>query len=167
MSSQELRDRGATQCFTKVTGAAGTTTTVTTTTAATFCIQGEIYVQGAAWTNKAHPTTDANTGAAFTNIPANYGGVFVYGTDSGGSNLLCAQGKTVPLNDSGAFVQAPDFPTIPDTMCPLFYMTIRCGSAATNGFTAAATTIGNQSGVTGVIYARQDVSVLPARPQIA
>ena len=83
MSSQEARDRGATQCFTKVTLAAGTTTTVTTTTAATYSIGGKIYVQGAAWTNKAHPTTDSNSGAAFVNIPANYGGVVVYGTDSG------------------------------------------------------------------------------------
>lgn len=164
MSSQEQRERGATACYTLVVGAAGTTTTVTTTTAATYCIQGEMYKQSAAWTNKAHPTTDANTGAAFVNIPANYGGVFVYGTDSGGTNLLCAQGKIVPLNDAGAFVQAPDFPSLPDTMCPLFYMTIRCGSTATSGWTAATS---NQASVTGVTYARQDVSVLPARPQIA
>lgn len=164
MSSQEPRDRGTTQCFTKVTGAAGTTTTVTTTTAASYCIQGKMYVQSAAWTNKAHPTTDSNTGAAFTNIPANYGGVFVYGTDSGGSNLLCVQGKTVPLNDSGAFVTAPDFPAIPDSMCPLFYLIIKCGSTATNGFTAGTT---NQSGATGVTYARADVSALPPRPQIS
>jgi len=162
MSSQELRDRGATQAFTLVVGAAGTTTTITTTTAATYCIQGEMYKQGAAWTNQAHPTTDANTGAAFTNIPANYGGVFVYGVNAAGT-LLCAQGKTVPLVD-GAFAQASDFPSLPDTMCPLFYMTIRCGSTATSGWTAATS---NQASVTGVTYARQDVSVLPARPQIS
>lgn len=164
MSSQESRNRGITQCFTKVTGAAGTTTTVTTTTAATYCIQGKIYVQGAAWTNKAHPTTDSNSGVAFTNIPANYGGVIVYGTDSGGTNLLAVQGKTVPLNDSGAFVTAPDFPAIPDSMCPLFYLTIKCGSTATNGWTPATS---NQASVTGVTYARADVSVLPPRPQIS
>ena len=163
MSSQEMVDRGDTQCFTKVTLAAGTTTTVTTTTAATYSIQGKIYVMGAAWTNKAHVTTDANTGAAFVNIPANNGGVIVYGTDSGGANMLAVQGKIVPLNDSGAFIAAPDFPTIPDTMCPLGYLLIKCGSTATSGWTAATS---NQASVTGVTYTRVDVSNLPPKPQI-
>lgn len=164
MSSQEARDRGVTACYTLVVGAAGTTTTVTTTTAATYALQGKMYKQSAAWTNKAHVTTDANTGAAFVNIPANYGGVIVYGTDSGGTNLLAVQGKVVPLNDAGNFVTAPDFPSIPDTMCPLWYLTIKCGSTATSGWTAATS---NQASVTGVTYARQDVSVLPPRPQIS
>ena len=164
MSSQEARDRGATQCFTKVTLAAGTTTTVTTTTAATYSIGGKIYAQGAAWTNKAHPTTDSNSGAAFVNIPANYGGVVVYGTDSGGSNLLAVQGKITPLDASGAFIYGPDFPAIPDTMCPLGYLVVKCDSTATLGWTPATS---NQSGVAGVTYARQDVSTLPARPQIS
>lgn len=167
MSSQESRDRGTTAGYTLVVGAAGTTTTVTTTNASTYAIQGKMYKQSAAWTNKVHPTTDSNTSAAFPNIPANYGSVLVYGTDSGGANLLVVQGKIVPLNDAGAFVTMPDFPSVPDTMCPLWYLTIKCGSTATLGWTAAAATIGNQASVTGVTYARQDVSVLPPRPQIS
>ena len=164
MSSQEAKDRGTTMCFTKATLAAGSTTTVSTTTAASFTIQGKMYLQSAAWSNKAHPTTDANTAAAFVNIPANYGSVIVYGTDSGGTNLLAAQGKIVPLNDAGAFIAAPDFPVIPDTMCPLGYLLIKCGSTASSGWTPATS---NQASVTGVTYTRADVSTLPPKPQIA
>lgn len=153
---------GSTGCLSAVTLAAGTTTTITTTGAMVYAIDGKAYTT-AALTNQAHPTTDANTGAAFVGIPIGYGAVLVYGLNTSKA-LVCAQGPLVALDSSYNFTVAPQFPAIPQGFCPIGYMTIKAGSGSST-WTAGTS---NQASATGITYARQDVALgLPARLQIA
>lgn len=150
-----------TMCTVKAGIAAGTTTTLSTTGTTLFSIKGKAYSK-AALTNQATPTTDAVSGAAFAGVAANKGCIFTGGFDSGG-NLKVAQGTIVDLDSSGAFIQAPQFAAHPDTMCPIGYIVIKCGS------TASTWTFGssNLSGATGVTYTFVDVMTMPDRPQIS
>lgn len=150
-----------TMCTMKATLAAGATTTYSTTGTTLFCIGGKAYSK-AAVSNGATPTTDANTAAAFVAVGANYGSVFVFGYDSGG-NIKVMQGTVVALDASGAFILAPQFPVIPDTVCPFGYLVIKAGSTASNWTFGSS----NLSGATGITYTFVDVMTLPARPQVS
>lgn len=156
-----LTFRGDTQCLMKAVIAAGTTSTLTTTGVTQYKIRGKSYSK-AALTNQATPTLDATTGIAFVPFGPNQGTVVVVGFDSGG-NLKAAQGTIRPLDQSGAFLHAPEFPAIPQTMCPIGYIILKAGA------TASAFTFGtsNLSGVTGLTYTFVDVGTLPERPQVA
>jgi len=149
--------------------AAGTTTTYSTTGTTLFCIKGKAYSKGAV-TNGATPTTDFFDGLAFTaqTYPANSasvgtGSVYVFGYDSGGTIRVC-QGSIEQLDISGNFVIAPQFPPIPDTMCPFGYLLVRLGPTAVANWTFGTN---NLSSVTGVTYTFVDVMTLPDRPQIS
>jgi hypothetical protein len=149
-------------CTVKATAAAGTTTTLTTTGATLYCIRGKAFSR-AALTNAATPTTDFNTGVAFTAIPVGSGGVFVLAYDAGGT-LRVMQGQTLALDANGNFVIAPQFPVVPETVTPFAYLVTRVGS------TGAAWTFGasNLAGPpTGVTHTFVDVMTLPDRPQIS
>ena len=150
-----------TMCTMKATLAAGTTTTYSTTGVTLYCIGGKAYSK-AAVTNGATPTTDATTAAAFVAVGANYGSVFVFGYDSSGT-IKVSQGSVVALDASGAFILAPQFPAIPDTVCPFGYLVIKAGSTASNWTFGSS----NLSGATGITYTFVDVMTLPARPQVS
>jgi hypothetical protein len=151
-----------TLCLSKVTLAAGTTTTVSNTGTITFAIKGKAYSKSA-MTNAATPTTDALTGSAFTALSASKGTVVVIGLDKDGALKAC-QGPIVDLDSANAFVQAPSFPLIPDTMCPIGYIVLKAGSTLSGTFTFGSS---NLSGVTGMTYTFVDVIGLPDRPQIS
>lgn len=153
--------RGATFSTTKAGLSAGTTTTYSTTAAVAGNINGKCITALAAQTNAATPTTDIVTGAAFVGVAASKGSVFVYGVNLAGTVKVC-QGDVVDLDGSGAFINAPDFPSLPADFCPFGYELIQCAS------TASTWTFGssNQSGATGVTYTRVDVNFLPATPQL-
>lgn len=159
--SDYLKALPLTMCTMKAAIAAGTTSTLSTTGTTLFCIKGKAYSKGAL-TNQATPTTDAGTGLAFPSFGPNQGVVVVVGFDSGG-NLKAVQGSTVALDATGAFIQAPQFGAIPDTMCPIGYIVLKAGS------TASAFTFGssNLSGATGLTYTFVDIMTLPDRPQVA
>lgn len=155
-----LENTSGTRCLMHCALAAGTTTTLTTTGTTHYSIKGKTYTK-AAMTNAANVTTDANTGAAFVALAANKGSVYVVGLDSGG-NVKVAQGTIVDLDPVGAFVIAPQFPPIPDTMCPIGYVTLA------NGPTGSAWTWGSSNWTaTGAVDLFVSVSELPPRPQIA
>ena len=157
---EQIDFRNITMCFSKATLAAGTTTTISTTGTTTFCIGGKFYTKSAI-TNGATPTTDVNTGSAFVGVGANEGSVFVYMFDKDG-NLKCAQGEVVDLDAGANFVTLPEFPRIDtDTYAPFAYLLIKVDSTGSSWVQGT----GNQSGATGVTYTRQDIAVLPARPQ--
>lgn len=144
--------------------AAGTTTTITTTNAGAVTINGLSYQQ-AAFTNEAHPTTDANTAAAFTGVAVGKGSIFFYLVDAAGA-LACVQGSIVDLDTDEAtskFVTAPIFPAIPDGYCPIGYLVV---SVRTGGSTWTAAT-SNQASATGVTYSRKDIYSMPQRLVIA
>jgi len=152
----------------KAAAAAGTTTTYSTTGTTLFCIKGKAYSKAAA-TNAATPTTDATTGSAFSAIQPGFGSVFVLGYDSGG-NLKVSQGTVESLDGStttGAtakFIRAPQFPAVPDSICPFGYATVLVGSAAA-AWTFGTSNLTGPPASTGINF--QDVMTLPDRPQVA
>lgn len=155
--------RPVTGCLSKVTLAAGTTTTISTTGTTTYAIKSKAYTK-AAITNGATPTTDALTGSAFTGITANQGTVVVIGLDSSGA-IKAAQGSVESLDVSGNFIRAPQFPLIPDTVCPIGYIVLKGGSTLSGTWTFGSS---NLSSVTGMTYTFVDVLLgLPERPQVS
>ena len=119
-------------------------------------------------TNGATPTTDHNTGAAFTaliggNSVANtpgQGTVVVWGLQSDGT-VKCAMGSIEALDMDDGFVNAPDFPAIKGDIVPFAYTIYKAG--ATAGVSNIwGTTNWNATGVTAT-----DVNIgrLPNRPQ--
>lgn len=145
----------------------GTTSTYTTTAATSVSINGKFGTALSAQTNTASPTTDATTGAAFVALTANQATVLVWGVNAAGAIKL-AQGSIVPTETgitttAGAFINAPQFPALPDDFCPIAYNLVRTsptGSAFTAGTTAWAA-----SGIT--CSTAKNISSLPDRPQVA
>lgn len=156
--------RGITAQFGNGTLVAGTTTTISISVATTFAIRGKMYSKAIA-SNQATPTTDSNTGAAFLGVKANKGCVFVLGLDASG-NTKAVQGEIVDLDSTGAFIVAPEFPLVPDTVCPIGYYIIKAGSTAdaTTGWILGSS---NSASVTGITYTLVNVATLPDRPQIS
>jgi hypothetical protein len=159
-----------TVCPTKAGLVAGTTTTYSITANPLNYVLRSKWYSKATVTNGATPTTDANTGLAFTPIafPASalvggQGSVFVFGYDAAG-NIKVAQGSVEQLDVAGKFVNAPKFPNLLDTITPFGYLVVTLGATAVANWTFGTN---NLSGVTGVTYAFQDVFVLPDRPQVS
>lgn len=165
--------------------AAGTTTTLSTTATVPYAIRGKAYSKTAI-TNGASPTTDYATNLAFVPIPVplsspnlpgvpnsapGYGSVYTVGFDHSG-NLQVIQGQIAALDVNGNFVTAPQFGGLgpqgsgstDNDFCPIGYMVVKLGSTAVATWTFGTN---NNSGVTGVTYAFQDVITLPDRPQIS
>ena len=146
----------------------GTTSTITAAAATTYAIQGKTYTKTLG-SNQTHPTTDATTGAAFVAVQPGYGCALVYGFDSSG-NLACVQGQPQALtgstdgsNAACKFITAPNFGPIPDDFCPVGYVILKVGSAA-SAFTPGtsswnASNVGTNTGIS--------VTTLPPRPQVA
>lgn len=158
-----LEFNAATMFFAKAGLAAGTTTTTTTSNGTVFfySIKGKAYTATGA-SNGATPTTDALTGAAFRAIAVNKAGVFVWCYDTSGA-LKVVQGDIVNYSDAGVFEKAPQFPIIPDTLCPIGYELVKVIS------TGSTWTMGssNQAAQTGITKVFVDCATLPDRPQIS
>jgi hypothetical protein len=158
-----------TQTFaTTVAGlAAGTTTTFTTANTTQYCIKGKGYSK-AAVTNSAAPTLDGTTGLAFRPIPIGSASVFVYSWNAAGA-VVVSQGSIEPQDIAGNIVRAPQFPILPDNVAAFGYQVVRLAPATAAVPAVATWTFGtnNQAAVTGVTYARQDIFMLPDRPQSA
>lgn len=159
-----LNLRGVTMNMTNAGLAAGTTTTYVTTATTAHVINGNFGTTLAAQTNTASPTTDVNTGAAFIAQAANQAGVYVWGVNAAGA-IKVAQGaikntQVGVTTTAGAFIETPDFPTLPSDFAPIGYCVVRTsptGSAFTLGTTAWAA-----SGITATF---KNVCTLPDRPQ--
>ena len=142
----------------------GTTSTYTTTVTTTASFKGRFGTTLAAQTNTASPTTDGVTGAAFPALAANQATVLVWGVTEAGAIKLC-QGSIVDTDTgvtttAGAFRLAPQFPVLPDTICPIAYNLVRTsptGSAFTAGTTQWAA-----SGITCSVA--KNIATLPDRP---
>lgn len=148
----------------KAVVAAGSTTTLSNTGTMNALIRGK-GVQVSAWSNTATPTTDVNSGAAFLGIVANKGSVFVIGFNAAGV-MKVAQGTIEALDVNGNFINAPQFPGLPNDFVPAAYLVIKAGSTA-NATTGWIFGTNNMSGVTGITYTFVDISSLPDRPQVA
>ena len=147
-------------------------TTIDSTGAIVWTLKGKSYTL-AAVTTEATPTTDGATGAAFVPVKGGgsvagaygYGSVFVLCRDSAKASKV-VQGSIVPLGSDGAFLPGvlPQFPELPDTLCPVGYVVCKAGNtAATAGWIFGTS---NFSGVTGITLTVQDVALgMPDRPQ--
>jgi hypothetical protein len=162
---ERLNMRGLTMGLNKTGITKGTTSTYTTTATAVGMINGK-YVTGlTAQTNTASPTTDAATGAAFVALTDNQATVLVFGQNAAGTIQLC-QGSieataTGSGTTAGAFLNAPQFPTLPDDFMVFGYLLVRTApdaSAWTPGTSSWTAT-----GVTASTVV--ECGVLPVRPQ--
>lgn len=167
--SQSIDYRGITAAFSKCGLAVGTTSTITAATATTYAIQGKTYTETLG-SNQTHPTTDATTGAAFVAVQPGYGCALVYGFTSAASSVACVQGQPQALtgstNGSNAackFITAPNFGPIPDDFCPIGYVILKVGSAA-SAFTPGTSSWNASNVGTGTPVS---VTTLPPRPQVA
>ncbi len=153
-------------CYAAITGIAATGATTFTATpvgtaaAISFSIGGKTYTK-AAISGGTTPTTDAVSGVAHAALAANQGTVLVLGLDSGG-NIKAMQGSIESLDSSGAFVTAPQFPNLPDTICPMAYVVVKAGATAS----AWSAGVANWN-ATGITSTSQAISEIPKRPQIA
>lgn len=143
----------------------GTTSTYTTTVTTTVSINGKFGTTLGAQTNTATPTTDASTLAAFVPLTANQATVIVFGVTAAGA-IAMMQGSIVPTEigvttTAGAFINAPQFPAIPETVCPIAYCLVR--TSPTGSAFTAGTTSWTASGITSSTAV--NISQLPNRPQ--
>jgi len=171
MSSQN--PRALTVSMVNVGLALGTTSTYTTTASTVCFVNGVIAVVLTAQTNTATPTTDAATGAAFKKLTDNQATVIVFGLTVGGA-IAMAQGSIVPTEvgvttTKGAFIDAPQFPTLPDNFCPLGYALVRTAPSAADWTpgTSDWTATGIYAGLNGTTTCTQLNGTMPERPQIA
>jgi hypothetical protein len=142
----------------------GAETVYDTTVTIQFAIGGKMGTAKTAVTDGVTPTTDYNTGAAFTALAAETGTVFVWGLTSGGTVKLM-QGSVTEVNGgvtttAGSFDVYPQFPVIPDDVCPFAYTIVKTAPSA------SAWTIGTSNwNASGVSVAHVNISQLPDRPQ--
>lgn len=143
----------------------GTTSTYTTTVTSAGMINGK-YVTGlTAQTNTATPTTDATTGAAFVALTDNQATVLVIGQKADSTIQMC-QGSIVPTQvgvttTAGDFINAPQFPSLPDDLMVLGYLLVRTAPSASDW--TPGTSSWTATGVTA--SAVVECGVLPDRPQ--
>lgn len=145
----------------------GTTSTYTTTVSSAGMINGKYVTALTAQTNTATPTTDAVTGAAFVALADNQATVIVIGQKAD-STIQMAQGTieataTGVTTTAGAFLTAPQFPTLPDDFMVFGYALVRTAPSA-DAWTAGTSSWG-ATGVTTTEFVQ--CGVLPSRPQTA
>lgn len=143
-----------------LTGLSGAATTFTTGVTVVFSLLGKAYSK-AAISGGATPVVDAITGLAIA-LVANQGTAVVWCFDSGGNPKL-VRGTVETLDASGVFVNAPQFPAIPDTLCPFAYTVHKAGATTVGTWTLGV----SNWNATGLTHAVQDLIAMPNRPQIS
>lgn len=140
---------------------AGTTSTLSTGSALGFSIHGKGYTHPAL-TNAVTPTVDAQTQLPFNPILPNTGCTFLVGISATGV-LGVTQSNAYSLDANGNFPIPPQIPEINDVYCPIGYIVVRAGSAASaNGWIFGTNSF---AGVTGITTTIQDLIGYPDRPQ--
>jgi hypothetical protein len=142
----------------------GTNKSYTTTVSTEGMINGKYVTALTAQTNTAVPTTDASTGAAFVALTDNQATVVVMGQTLAGAIAAC-QGSIEATEvgvttTAGAFIRAPQFPTLPDDFMVLGYCLVRTAPSA-SGWTFGT----DNWAATGVTTSEfVQCGVLPSRP---
>lgn len=152
------------ECYTSgaLTGT-GAETLYDTTVAIVSRINGKFNTT-AAITNGVTPTTDGNTGAAFTAVLPDQVSVFVWAVDASDTVTLYQGGVESVDGDTDVAKNYPQFPSIPDTVAPFAYTIYQ-----TDGTSAAA---GLRPGTdnwsaTGLTATHVNILAMPDRPQIS
>lgn len=164
MSNDTRRLNGLTMSTIKSGLIKGSTSTYTTTVTTAGMINGKFVTTLAAQTNTATPTTDAATGAAFLPLSTNKATVIVMGQTAAGA-IQMAQGSIESTEvgvttTAGAFINAPQFPSLPDDFMVLGYLVARTAPSA-----SAWTPGSSDWAATGVTCTQfVQCAVLPDRP---
>lgn len=137
--------------------ATGAETVYDTTLTINFQIRNSGAEAKTAITDGTTPTTDYVTGSSIT-LTASKARVVVWGMIAGGTTKVIA-GDIVDW-DGVAFLQPPQFPSIPDAFAPFAYQILKASSSA--GTITFGSSNWNATGFTNTI---KDVLVLPGRPQ--
>jgi hypothetical protein len=145
----------------------GTTSSYTTTVTSAGMINGKYVTTLGAQTNTATPTTDATTGLAFPALSPNKATVIVIGQKAANTIQMC-QGSIVPTQvgvttTAGDFINAPQFPSLPDDFMVFGYALVRTAPDAASWI--AGTGEWAASGVTTSQFVQ--CGVLPDRPQVS
>lgn len=144
-----------------LTGISGAATTFSTgATTLQYAVQGKAYTK-AQVSGGATPTTDGRTGLPI-DLVANKGTVVVWGLDTGG-NVKVFQGSEEDLDASGNFKMPPQFPVVPDDVCPFAYTVHKAGASTSGTWTFGV----SNWNATGLSHAVQDILLLPDRPQVS
>ena len=164
--------RGQNFCTTNsLLTATGAETVHDTTVLLNFCIDGKAYTKSGTNADQATPTTDYNTGVAFpvlvggASVAGAYGNgcVVVWAYNSSGT-VKCMMGEHQALDSAGNFKVSPQFPNIPDDVCPFAYQVLKAGATASATAIVFGTANWNATGFTNAIV---NVLVLPSRPQVS
>ena len=146
--------------------ATGAETVHDTTVRLDFSIDGKMYSKSGTNVDATTPTTDYNTGAAFDGLlgVASAGGkgcVFVWAYNKDGT-VKVMQGTVETLDAAGTFANPPQFPNVPDDVCPFAY------SVSKNYGQATTFTFGSSNwNASGHSHAIVNVATLPSRPQVS
>lgn len=151
--------------------ATGAETVHDTTVLLNFCINGKGYTKSGTNADQATPTTDYNTGAAFpvlvggASVAGAYGNgcVVVWGYNSSGT-VKCMMGGHQALDSAGNFIVAPQFPAVPDDICPFAYQVLKAGATASATAIIFGTANWNATGYTNAIV---NILCMPSRPQVS
>lgn len=139
----------------------GAETVYDTTAAIVYRIDGKLYSKSAV-TDGATPTTDGNTGAAFTAVEPDKICVFVWALNASGTVSLY-QGDIEDVDGTTDVAEVyPQFPSLPDTVCPFAYTIYQtAGTAAAAGLRPGT----DNWSATGLTATHVNISELPNRPQ--
>lgn len=163
MNARQLN--GLTMCTVSPALVKGTNKSYSTTVTSAGMINGKWVTALTAQTNQAVPTTDAATGEAFVAQTDNQACVYVVGQNAAGAIAAC-QGTIVPTEvgvttTAGAFINAPEFPALPDDFIVFGYCLVRTAPSASNW--TFGTDNWAATGVTTTEFVQ--CGVLPDRPQ--
>jgi hypothetical protein len=141
--------------------ATGAETVHDTTVRLDYSINGKMYSKSGTNADQTTPTTDYNTGVAPATLTASKGRAVVWAYNSSGA-VKCMHGPNEDLDSAGNFKKAPQFPSVPDDVCPFAYQILKASS------TAGTITFGSSNwNATGFTNAIVNISVLPDRPQVS
>ena len=150
--------------------ATGAETVHDTTVTIGFCVAGKALTKTAI-TDGTTPTTDYNTSAAFPpivgggSVAGAYGNgcIVVWALNASGT-VKCMQGVQKALDADGNFINAPQFPAVPDDVTPFAYQVLKAKNTASATTVIFGTANWNATGFTNVVV---NVFTLPKRPQVA
>lgn len=139
--------------------ATGAETVHDTTVALSFCINGKALSKSGTNADQTTPTVDAVTGAAITQVASQLR-VVVWCYNASGTVKVVA-GDVVSWDGTNA-TPMPQFPNVPNDLCPFAYQVLKTSSSA--GTITFGTSNWNATGFTNAIV---NVLVLPDHPQIS
>lgn len=169
--TQNIDRRGGTAAHSNsLLTATGAETVHDTTVRLDFSIGGKMYSKSGTNADQTTPTTDYADSVAFSDSSktltgvasaGGQGAVVVWAYNSSGT-VKCMMGSRESLNAAGSFAVAPQFPRIPEDVCPFAYQVLKhYGQTSTVTF---GTSNWNTSGFTNAIV---NVFELPDRPQVS